>query len=199
MSRLTQCLEDFNRKERYWLIRNALGEPDKPVPLARSFCDSLSKETGLDVPQDAWWAIDYHIDWLFGALQAYLGQETSGVYQTELLTGSQEDFDFVVAYDKTLILIEAKAMGHWKPAQYESKFGRLGKLEESLFNACGLTVKSLALSPRKPTKKIGSGWVELSMDRERTHFTVLTRSPDAKNPIHWRLDSVANPGHKPKE
>lgn len=196
MSRLTACLEDFNRKERYWLIRNALGDPDELLPLSPSFRETIAKETGLDIPADAWWAIDYHIDWLFGAAQSYLCKDIRGDYRKDLLTGSQEDFDFVIAYGTTLIVIEAKAMGIWEEEQYNSKFNRLDRLEQSLFRECGFTLHRLALSPTRPLEKFKAQWIELRMDEKRERFTVLKRSPGGENPTHWQLSSVANPGHK---
>lgn len=196
MNRLIACLEDFNRKERYWLIRNALGDPDKPIPLDPSFRATILKEAGLDIPADAWWAIDYHIDWLFGALRTYLSADRCGAYQHDLLTGSQEDFDFVIAYGTTLIVIEAKATGSWDRKQYHSKFDRLERLEHSLFRECGLTLHPLVLSPGAPPKDFKARWIKLRMDEKREHFTVLKRSPDGKNPTCWILDKVANPGHK---
>lgn len=153
VSDLTECLERFNRKERYWLIRNALGDPGAPMLLAPSFLKTLREKTKLEIPDDAWWAIDYHIDWLFGALQCFLRRDEKGAYHADLLTGSQEDFDFVVAYDRTLILIEAKATGPWRTVQCESKFERLDRLEKTLLKECGLTVKTLVLSPTPPPEK----------------------------------------------
>lgn len=196
MSRLTACLEDFNRKERYWLMRYALGEPGRPIPLARPFRDAISLETGLDIPADAWWAMDYHIDWLFGALQSYRGKETCGAYRKDLLTGSQEDFDFVIAYATTLILIEAKATGRWRSKQHKSKFERIQRLEDALLQECGVTVRSLLLSPGRPPEGIPGRWIPLPIDGERKYFSVLKRWPDGVNPSHWQLDTVANPGYR---
>jgi hypothetical protein len=65
---LVECLKLFNRKERYWLIRNALGQNSGDLPLSDSFRQKLGKEIGTEIPVEAWWALDYHIDWLFGAL-----------------------------------------------------------------------------------------------------------------------------------
>lgn len=206
VSDLTECLERFNRKERYWLIRNALGDPGAPMLLAPSFLKTLREKTKLEIPDDAWWAIDYHIDWLFGALQCFLRRDEKGAYHADLLTGSQEDFDFVVAYDRTLILIEAKATGPWRTVQCESKFERLDRLEKTLLKECGLTVKTLVLSPTPPPEKFAgmseclgrafSNWIELSMDGQREHFTVLKRVPGAVKPTEWQIDRVRNPGYK---
>jgi hypothetical protein len=64
---LSECLELFNRKERYWLIRNVLGEPASDFPLSQSFRERLSETIQISIPCGAWWEMDYHIDWLFAA------------------------------------------------------------------------------------------------------------------------------------
>jgi hypothetical protein len=59
---LVKALEKFNRKERYWLIRSALGESSEK--LDSKFCDLIYGKHSIEVPEDAWWAMDYHLDWL---------------------------------------------------------------------------------------------------------------------------------------
>ncbi len=66
MSKLVESLEKFNRKERYWLLKNAL-KSDSMV-LGEEFRKNLGKKIGISIPENAWWAMDYHLDWLIGAL-----------------------------------------------------------------------------------------------------------------------------------
>ncbi len=122
---LVDALAKFNRKERYWLVRNALGEASKT--LDPYFLDQL-QELGIAVPRDAWWAMDYHFDWLAGALHLYQsGGQADAVLQNEegIVKGNQEDLDLIVAFDDTLVLIEAKGDSSWDVEQLDSKRRRL--------------------------------------------------------------------------
>ena len=53
--KLTDALAAFNRKERYWLIRNALGPGAET--LGADFRRRLGDAIGLTIPDDAWWAM----------------------------------------------------------------------------------------------------------------------------------------------
>lgn len=120
------------------MIRNALGQRDGLISLADDFRSDLAKTIELEIPRDAWWAIDYHIDWLAGALvhharnKGAIGNRlTDPVPNSEdgvPISGTQEDFDFVVAFGTTIILIEAKFSTGWSRSQLESKVDRLRAL-----------------------------------------------------------------------
>ncbi len=139
---LVECLKLFNRKERYWLIRNALGEDNKELPLSNSFRERLRKSIDTEIPSEAWWALDYHIDWLFGALTLdrlqgdMESQPIENPHVSEanlgprLIRGTQEDFDFIVAFERTIILIEAKGVTGWGNSQMASKHRRLCEWEQ---------------------------------------------------------------------
>lgn len=72
MSRLSEILETFNRKERNLAVRFILGHVKEPPPLSRRFCNKVSQELclGPDTLEEMWWATDFHISWLAGALRA---------------------------------------------------------------------------------------------------------------------------------
>lgn len=42
-----------------------------------------------------------------------------------VITGTQEDFDLIVAFDRTIVLIEAQGVGQWNEAQLRSKHQRM--------------------------------------------------------------------------
>src|SRR5580658_5268992 len=69
-SDIADTLRRFNRKERHLVIQNCLRE--SAVNLSPGFCDDVTKTLGprLSSPirRDSWWATDYHLDWLIGAL-----------------------------------------------------------------------------------------------------------------------------------
>ena len=132
---IVKCLEAFNRKERYWLIRNALEEGGRPLCLSETFRNRLSTSLdGLAIPETAWWGMDYHIDWLIGALLLHKhGEKITFGYnelpdQKRVVRGTQEDFDFIVAFDKTIIIVEAKGVTAWSNEQINAKCDRLTDL-----------------------------------------------------------------------
>ena len=139
MDPLADILERFNRKERNLLIRDILGCRDKPLPLAKDFCQRLANASGIDpeLLESAWWATDFHFDWLAGALLTFMKGEILVRQENDqkLVMGNQEDIDLVVvAHDPSaatphqLILIEAKAYGYFTNQQWESKVTRLERL-----------------------------------------------------------------------
>ena len=153
---LSESLERFNRKERNLLVRDILGqESEKLPPLSKAFCTRITAALGIEVSESAWWAADYHISWLAGALAIYVKKSVKCCLfpnpfwtpvlddanaeqpkRRQLVEGNQEDIDLVIAMDQNLILIEAKAYGSFTERQIKSKLERLNMLhrflEESL-------------------------------------------------------------------
>ena len=62
MMTLMEHLESFNRKERFFLVGNALGNPD--FQLSTDFQTKLNTAFGIPPPNSAFVAMDYHLDWL---------------------------------------------------------------------------------------------------------------------------------------
>jgi len=138
---LVDALRLFNRKERFILLEHATGSGDH-LRLGSDFADSLSAAIGVDVPQGAYLAVDYHLDWLYAAIRTYLGgwSTDGGVLHTAdgepvhaaALTASQEDVDLIVAWEKAeishIIMVEAKAYSGWTNAQLRSKVRRLRQI-----------------------------------------------------------------------
>lgn len=137
MSELTDILDRFNRKERNLLIRDALGHSlDKPLLLNDDFRQRIGTALGgLEIPKDAWWATDYHLSWIAGALSVWRGGEQAiGTAQSNaqskdppgrwLIERNQEDADLLIAFDTTLILVEVKAFGYFTNKQINSKLKR---------------------------------------------------------------------------
>ncbi|MDF1750175.1 MAG: hypothetical protein P1V34_14995 [Alphaproteobacteria bacterium] len=174
---LVAALRSFNRKERYWLVRNIQGE--KSQEIGCGFRKNLEEEIQrkfigkeeFKIPCNAWWAMDYHLNWVVGALHLY--KESLGIYKSgeskktiqenseytlgaetkRIVQGNQQDTDLIIAYGSTLILIEAKCEASWDSVQLESKICRLDKIfEESGLSEKTLTVFFLLLSPEAPNK-----------------------------------------------
>ena len=198
-------LQSFNAKERFWLISFATGNP----PLSEPFRSTLSAAVGRVVPRNAWWAMDYHIDWIEAALECAASPETRRFEEPQPgrnVNRSQEDVDLVVAWDEGavtwLVVVEAKGTTSWAQAQYDSKLQRL----VHLFGADGTrrpnVVPSFVLaSPRRPKRLAVSNlpawscgpngqppWIPLSMPKElhRLQRCDALGNPSAKG-TYWQV------------
>ena len=117
MYSLDAALDSFNRKERNLLVRAMLADGRLPL-LGKSFCDQVTEKLGFGIPEDAWWATDYHISWLAGALALFVkGYEETRIcpnpeneHKRRLVEGNQEDVDLIIATGCNLIFIEAKRL-----------------------------------------------------------------------------------------
>ena len=146
MTNLIKILESFNRKERFFLIAQALGCSNGGEPafsLSDSFRQLLDEKLeltniGAAIPQEpakVFVAMDYHLDWLQAALiLAHTSQGEKSKFCNEgkkgqVIEGTQRDVDLLVAFEdgKTfhLILVEAKAYSGWTTDQLSSKAARL--------------------------------------------------------------------------
>lgn len=137
---LVEYLSALNRKERYFLIAQAVcGKPS--FDLADSFRQSLSWTLGVDVPAHAYCAMDYHLDWLYVALLlAQDGHEEGHIYDSPedaslpplVMNANQEDMDLLVAFEEDslthVIIVEAKADTGWTNKQLLSKSRRLSRI-----------------------------------------------------------------------
>ena len=143
MPDLLKILESFNRKERFFLVAQALGQMrgDKPAfTLSPEFGEKLGKKVGVTIPQEpekVFVAMDYHLNWVHAALvKTHPEQYQYGVgpflNTDEVVGGNQQDIDLLVAFPESavhhLILIEAKAYGRWDKGQLQLKVPQLGKI-----------------------------------------------------------------------
>jgi hypothetical protein len=170
MNSLANALERFNRKERNLLIRDILGCPGETLPLASDFCKRLAKAVGIskEFLHSAWWATDFHFDWLAGALLTFMKGETLSPRDNDskLVMGNQEDLDLVVVAHVPsgetphhLILIEAKTHGHFTTRQYLSKVSRIERLyafyrELEKESPHKISFHYVLYSPTKPIKLV---------------------------------------------
>ena len=169
MPDLIKILESFNRKERFFLVAQALGNPG--FELSTGFREKLGKAVGLDrqgieIPACAFAAMDYHLDWLQASLvlSRNIQEEVFDFPNTgDAIKGTQEDIDLLIAFNRGgqyhLILVEAKAyegdgFASFKRGQLESKAARLVKI----FGDDGqkydkVTPHFCLLSPQCPTPR----------------------------------------------
>jgi hypothetical protein len=163
MNDLLNLLESLNRKERFFLVGNALD--NKSFSLGACYRSELEKHAGVKIPDDAWVAMDYHLDWIAAA--AHLAT-TKNIHSARLdnpgqhiVRGNQEDVDLIVGFgtqaNTTLILIEAKGHTAWSKTQMDSKVKRLGEIfGTDVFVNPSIKPILVLTSPKCPSKKLGT-------------------------------------------
>ncbi len=162
MPDLIKLLESFNRKERFFVIKQALGN----FQLSDKFKRELGDATNLAIPPDVFTAMDYHLDWLTAALYAHECGDVDHFFdnpQPQVVKGNQEDTDLLVAFKEDeqyhIVLVEAKAATGWTNKQMRSKAGRLTQIFGSDGNRYpGIRPHICLASPRRPKQLRASEW-----------------------------------------
>lgn len=162
MNTLIERLKHFNAKERYFLLRQVLGKNN--FRLDQKLRSDLEKALGIEIPQDAplFAAMDYHLDWIYAALQdpqdnepqpnPDMGKESGG----KLIRASQEDIDFLIAFEKDdvthIVLLEAKAYTGWSQKQIDDKTLRLRNIFSEDVLMSGVRAYLVLMSPSEPER-----------------------------------------------
>lgn len=212
---LIDFLEYFNRKERFFLLAEAFGyEGSQPrFLLSADFRQKVSDEVGLEaqgitIPEDAFVAFDYHLDWIHASLVlSHFTDEQSRLELLEARTdcyeaikGNQEDIDLLVAFNTSglwhLIFLEAKAyhpggmcdrLTDFDENQLKSKAGRL----KLILSPKGVPYPDIRphfclISGKKPEKcqPPWGNWIELTLPRQRL---VVNRNAEViKSGQNWK-------------
>ena len=179
MSSLLEHLRSFNRKERFILLRDALGE--NAFTLDERFRARLGATIGVDVPDDAYVAMDYHLDWIQMALYlAGTPSPPSPIPNIDLFRANQEDVDLLVAFDGPstthVVLVEAKMETGWTNSQLHSKAQRLRLIFGPGRPGADLATPLFVLaSPREPGRVHTDTWPEWMAPRGRPPWMELPR------------------------
>jgi hypothetical protein len=134
MSAIIENLNRLNRKERFFLIGMALGNPE--FRLGQVFRNQLNDGFRLVIPDNAFVAMDYHLNWIYAAASLSYGNPVLGrLFDNHEgdIDGTQEDVDLLVAYEENngvnhLIMLEAKGVDSFNNRQFEHKMKRLKSL-----------------------------------------------------------------------
>ena len=164
---LLDALRRFNSKERFYLVGHFLGNPNFMPDKARlaELEDKLGiipKGTFVDAgPTNTFCAMDYHLDWLNGALELAFLPTAGGNPIGSRITGSQEDIDLLLAFDTPnhlkhhhIVLVEAKGVISFSNSQLESKLKRLNDIffiDGGQPRFQNLEVHLVLAAPRHPT------------------------------------------------
>ncbi len=181
MSALIEHLRNFNRKERFILLREALGA--ETFTLDAGFRARLGETISVPVPADAFVAMDYHLDWLQMAL--YLAATPSPpcpIPKRDLFEANQQDVDLLVAFDGReathVVLLEAKMETGWTNKQLHSKAERLDLIFGADRPGVSLATPYFVLaSPKQSEQILVSGWPEWMTRRGAPLWMELPRPP----------------------
>ena len=119
------------------MLRHALGLSRGELELGQGFRRELTRCIGYAVPESAYVAIDYRLDWL--AMALYIdcyGWPCEPVANTGLVQGTQDDVDLLVQFAERgdeaphIALIECRGDGSWSNAQLWPKIARMMRLFE---------------------------------------------------------------------
>jgi len=204
---LLAILRKFNRKERFFLIGEALG--NNSFSLSNEFRLRVATKLNLKVPSDAFVAMDYHLDWIYASLFVARRNTIDFIEQNDLkLNKNQEDIDLLIAF-KTgvyyhLILIEAKAETGWTNKQLNSKASRLKEIFGN--NKCiweNVIPHFLIISPRKPRalkldvlppylhRAMENIWLPLNVPDGLIKITRCNQSGrPSKEGVNWKIEST---------
>ena len=197
MENLVDLLESFNRKERYFLIRQALDG----FQLGDNFRKVLACKLEIEIPDCAFVAMDYHLDWISTAVHLTRA-ENSDRYknlnseQVAVVEATQLDIDFIVAFEQYgtnhIVLIEAKADGSWDNAQMGKKAKRLAEIfgqdgKKFAENNPPVVPHFLLISPRRPRCLNTEYWAEWMWNpgcegEERYRWMPLAGYTDRRRP-----------------
>ncbi len=159
---LIELLDQFNRKERYFLVCHALGL-DR-FSLSEEFRESLGAMLDITIPTDARVWMDYHLDWLAAAIAKWHEPSGNDVFPNgDLVHGNQEDLDLLIAFKKDgdyrLVGVEAKGYESWDNSQALSKARRLGGIfGKDGEKRSGAKVDYCLMSPRRPERLLYDQW-----------------------------------------
>ena len=174
MTDLLELLRLFNKRERYFLIDYALGG----FTLAQQFRRDLEVVLKLDIPAEAFVAMDYDLEWLAASLLASRdpGGDTdfSRIYGGVPIT--YPDVDLLIAFKSGevfhLVMVEAKAYTGWLNKQMRVKAEYLAKVfGDRGDNHCGVVPHFCLIAPKEPSKWLTTGdwpqWMTLESGRPR--------------------------------
>ncbi|MHC9247645.1 hypothetical protein [Aeromonas jandaei] len=163
-NKLIENLKSFNRKERFYLVGQMLGNPD--FRMDKTQLAEISKLIGTTIPSEYFAAMDYHLDWIYASL--FLIQEhdkktfprnfIDNKQQIDLqISGTQEDVDFLLAFvdhENTthIVMIEAKGDSYFSNAQLNSKNQRFKAIFGDANTWPNVRPHFLLCSPKEPQK-----------------------------------------------
>ena len=222
MTQAIEILRSFDRKERFAVLREALGfdaeaktEANSPR-LGDRFRERLSNCIGIDVPERAWLAMDYHLDWI--EMSLYLAAKGEVPDKTPFrnehfpkINQNQQDVDLLIAFEGDgtgeatthMVLIEAKAYLGWNNAQLNGKAERLREIFGGQGTCWRAVTPYFVLMTEKRSKQIRTQswpkwmtkrdqpmWLDYDLPPRRKITRCTANGNSCRNGGHLRLDWV---------
>lgn len=211
---LIDNLKSFNRKERFYLIGQMLGNPE--FHMDKTSLDEISKLIKVKIPSEYFAAMDYHLDWIYASL--FLTQEHDAKTfprnfidnnkKVDLqISGTQEDVDFLLAFvdhENTthIVMIEAKGDSYFSNGQLDSKNKRFKAIFGNETTWPNVRPHFIICSPKKPQKinieepayfifnDLKLPWFELDMGNGKNKVTRCDKHQKPSNDgEHWKVES----------
>ena len=215
---LIDNLKSFNRKERFYLIGQMLGNPE--FRMDDNQLDNISKLIGFTIPRKYFAAMDYHLDWIYASLSLTRNNANDKAYKRNFIdneqnvdlqiSGTQEDVDFLLAFidhENTthLVMIEAKGDSYFSNGQLDSKNKRFKAIFGNENTWENVKPHFLICSPKEPqnviiedpayfmlTKESNLIWFPLVMDTGKNKVTRCMESKGNYKPSgegdHWKVE-----------
>ena len=205
-------LQLLNRKERFHLLREALGKTtfclDERFRTRLQSCLRDSPRGAVSIPADAFVAMDYHLDWIGMALRlAADGPERDhrdrfplgDIANDGLVSGTQQDVDLLVAFPDGptthLVMIEAKGDTHWRNEQLDRKaegLKRIFSVERPWMES--IAPHFLLMSRKRPTSLKKKGWPSWMMPNGEPLWLRLSLPEDLIKVTRRNPDRDRRPG-----
>lgn len=180
MSSFVDGLRAFDSHERGILLQWATGTD---FALSSQLRTDLGTALRLEVPDRAFVAMDYTLDWLYAAAVRFTSPETqmpSPWPAGGRLKASIEDIDLVVAWEDErprLVLLEAKGFTGWTNKQLLSKVTRLGEIFDEQLRGV-IDVHFVLVGPKYSHGVDTSGWPRWLLTERRYHFLTIPSPGD---------------------
>ncbi|WP_421349057.1 hypothetical protein [Aeromonas veronii] len=211
---LIDNLKSFNRKERFYLIGQMLGNPE--FRMDDNQLDKISNLIGLTIPRKYFAAMDYHLDWIYASL--YLTKNNykscvernfikeNGIETDYQISGTQEDVDFLLAFvDENkithLVMIEAKGDNYFSNGQLDSKNKRFKAIFGNENTWPNVRPHFIICSPKEPQKinieepayfmfkDLKLPWIELDMGDKKNKVTRCDQNgKSSNNGKSWKIE-----------
>ncbi|WP_376867639.1 hypothetical protein AB5G97_13665 [Aeromonas veronii] len=211
---LIDNLKSFNRKERFYLIGQMLGNPE--FRMDDNQLDKISNLIGLTIPRKYFAAMDYHLDWIYASL--YLTKNNykscvernfikeNGIETDYQISGTQEDVDFLLAFvDENkithLVMIETKGDSYFSNGQLDSKNKRFKAIFGNENTWPNVRPHFIICSPKEPQKinieepayfmfkDLKLPWIELDMGDEKNKVTRCDQNgKSSNNGKNWKIE-----------
>lgn len=158
-------LESFNRKERFYLVGQMLGNPE--FRMDDKQLDKISELINIKIPRKYFAAMDYHLDWIYASLFLTQNINNDKTFERSFIdtnksidlqiSGTQEDVDFLLAFvdhENTthIVMIEAKGDSYFSNGQLDSKNKRFKTIFGNENTWPNIRPHFLICSPKEPQK-----------------------------------------------